>query len=266
MCISVVIPARNEKYLGRTIRDILVKSTETEIIVILEGYWADDLVLDDRVTYIHHTIPKGMRRSINEGVALAKGDYILKTDAHCMFAQDFDKELLKNIENNWIVVPRRYALDPEKWKIEKRSDDKYPVDYEYIDKDDLHGVEWREKRNTNKDIMIDEIISAQGSCWFTSKKHFEFIEGLDEINFGTFFLEFQELSFKTWLSGGKVMINKNTWYAHLHKTNGRGYSLNSGEREKAVEFIKYWKNNNKWNKQKTTFESLLNKFLPMPGW
>jgi len=37
--ISVVIPARNEKYLKKTIEDILEKATcEIEIRVILDGY------------------------------------------------------------------------------------------------------------------------------------------------------------------------------------------------------------------------------------
>jgi lipopolysaccharide assembly outer membrane protein LptD (OstA) len=37
---------------------------------------------------------------------------------------------------------------------------------------------------------------------------------------------------KNLVSGGEIKVNKNTWYAHWHKTIGRGYSLDR-EQEKA---------------------------------
>jgi glycosyltransferase involved in cell wall biosynthesis len=264
--LSIIIPSRKEKYLSKTIQDILNKATqEIEIIAVLDGGWTD-VVNNDRVNYIHFTKSQGMRGAINAGVALARGKYILKCDGHVMFDKGFDEKLKANIESNWIVIPRRYALDVEKWEIEKRTDDKYPVDYEYLDSGDLHGINWQEKRDEKKDILIDEIISAQGSCWFTTKEHFENIGGLDEDKYGTFFLEFQELSFKTWTSGGKVMVNKNTHYSHWHKTDGRGYSLRGGERGIAVSFMKNWMEDKAWEGQKIPFKNILQRFMPMPGW
>jgi glycosyltransferase involved in cell wall biosynthesis len=269
MKVTVIIPARNEPYLGKTVQDILNNATsEIEVVCVLDGYWPDvkDISTDNRVRYLHYPESKGMRNGINVAASLAKGEYIMKCDAHCMFAKGFDEELIKSCKDNWVVVPRRYPLDVEKWKIEERTDNKYPIDYEAIDPDDLHGVEWRSRRDERKDIMIDETMTAQGSCWFMKKSHFEFIEGLDEASYGSFFLEFQEISFKTWLSGGKVMVNKNTWYAHYHKVKGRGYSLRPGERDASVAFIKNWKENKAWHKQTIPFEDMINRFKPIPGW
>jgi len=260
--ISIVIPARNEPYLSRTIQDLLVKAKgDIEIIAILDGYWEKpDRIIDDPcVNYIHFTNPRGMRNAINSGVAIAKGEYILKIDAHCMVAPGYDEILADDCKDNWIVVPRRYALDVANWQIENRSDNKYPIDYEYLDYSDLHGIVWIEKRDERKDIMIDDIISAQGSAWFIRKDFFDRLEGLDDINYGTFFLEFQELSFKAWTEGGRVVVNKNTWYAHWHKTDGRGYSLGSKEREKAIQHMQTWRANEKW-------QEVIKKFQPMPTW
>ena len=265
---SVIIPSRNEPYLGKTIKDILEKATsEIEVVCVLDGWWdlPENVVSDERVRYIHYTESKGMRNAINMGAGFARGKYIMKCDAHCMFAPGFDTELIKSCEDNWVVVPRRYPLDPDKWEIEERTYDKYPIDYESIDPDDLHGVEWRTRRDERKDIMIDDTMTAQGSCWFMSKKHFENMGDLEEDKYGSFFLEFQEISFKTWLSGGKVMVNKNTWYAHWHKTDGRGYSLKPGERDASVAFIKNWKENKAWDKQTVPFIDMIKRFNP-PGW
>ncbi len=267
--ISVIIPSRNEPFLKKTILDLLEKAEgDIEIIVNLDGYWMlpEDIIDNPKVIYIHRTQALGMRAGINSGVAIAKGEYIMKTDAHCSFAQGFDTVLKADIKDNWVVVPRRYPLDPQNWQIESRTDNKYPVDYEYIDPNDLHGCLWAERRDERKDILIDDIISAQGSCWFTTKKHFEFMDGLDDEAYGTFFLEFQEISFKTWLSGGRVVVNKKTSYNHWHKTDGRGYSLDKGEREKAQEFMQKWINGTAWNKQSLPFSSMIDRFMPMPGW
>ena len=265
--LSVIIPSRNEPYLRQTVDDLLKNATqEIEIIVILDGYYPEDLSPDPKVRYLYRIESKGMRNGINSGVALARGKYIMKIDAHCSFAKGYDEELKKNCKDNWVVVPRRYPLDVEKWDKEVRTDNKYPIDYEYIDPNDLHGVEWRDRRDDRKDIMIDETMTAQGSCWFTTKKHFDNFGGLDEKSYGSFFLEFQEISFKTWLSGGKVMVNKNTSYCHFHKNKGRGYSLRPGERDVAVEFTKKWRSNSAWSKQTVPFQTMIDNFMPIPGW
>ena len=259
---SIIIPARNEKYLANTIRDLIAKAKgEIEIIAVVDGYWpdAEDLVLDDRVIYLHFGEARGMRNAINKGVAIAKGEYILKTDAHCMFAEGFDEALKKDCKDNWVVVPRRYALDPVNWEIEDNS--KYPVDYMYLSKD-LHGVVWTEKNKDEelKKKEIDDLMSAQGSCWFMKKAYFEKLGLLDEEAFGPFWGEFQEIAFKVWADKGEIKVNKKTWYAHWHKpkTSGRGYNLDApkDQAEKAIEG--YFATHD--------FSGMIEKFAPVPTW
>lgn len=270
MHISVVIPSRNEKYLYRTIKDILSKHKEDiEVIAVLDGYWPkeEEIIMDKRVIYVNKGKPQGMREAINSGVAIARGKYILKTDAHCMFADGFDTELLKNMKDNWVSVPRRYPLDPEKWEIESRKDDKYPIDYMYLTKD-LHGEVWHDKNHDPKlkEKMIDDLMSSQGSCWFMTKDYFNFLELEDRENYGEFASEFQEIGFKCWLSGGRVIINKNTWYAHWHKTEGRGYNFASPAFDIAQAYVERWRNEKVWSKQILPFQSMIDRFMPIPTW
>src|SRR3990172_3969603 len=130
--VSVIIPSRNEPFLQQTIQSLLDNATgEIEIIAVLDGYWPNpQLINDSRLILIHTGKVKGMRGVINAGVAVAHGEYILKCDAHCMFDKAYDSVLSSDCENNWIVVPRRYRLDPYEWKLQDVK--KPPVDYEYL--------------------------------------------------------------------------------------------------------------------------------------
>src|SRR3989344_7091673 len=171
--VSVIIPSRNEIFLQKTVEDILEKAEgEIEVIVVLDGYWpTPPLKDDDRLKIIHRGTSLGMRASINSAAAVAKGKYLMKCDAHCMFADGFDTILAANCEENWVVIPRRFALNAENWEIEKNS--KYPVDYMYLS-NQLHGVIWNEKNKDEKlkELLLDETMSSQGSCWFMPKKYY----------------------------------------------------------------------------------------------
>lgn len=116
--------------------------------------------------------------------------------------------------------------------------------------------------------MIDELMSAQGSCWFMKKSYYNELELLDEETYGPFYKEFQEISFKCWLSGGQVVVNKNTFYAHLHKgkTYGRGYFLDKRTLTRAQEATNRWMYERIWNKQTLPFSSMIERFWPVPTW
>ena len=266
--VSIIIPARNEVFLQKTVSDLLTKAEgDIEVIVILDGYWpTPQLVEDDRLKIIHRGKPLGMRAAINAGAAVAKGKYLMKCDAHCMFAKGFDIVLKDDCEDNWVIVPRRYALDPEKWEL--IDNPKYPIDYMYLS-NDLHGVVWSEKNKDPllKEKLIDETMSNQGSVWFMARDYFFELELMDEATYGIFWNEFQEIGLKCWLSGGKVMVNKKTWYAHWHKTSdfGRGYSLGKNEQPKALKAVDKWKTRG-WHKQTLPLSWLIERFWPVPSW
>lgn len=276
--ISVVIPARNERFLQKTIDDILTKAREdVEVIAVLDGY-DPELKFDPRLKIIRNEKSIGMRQCINAGVAISEGEYILKSDAHIMYDEGFDVKLKADCLDNWVVVPRRYKLEPEEWTF--RDPGHMPVDYEYIsfpnDPNDfggpgLHGRRWRERTRERYDdpqYQIDDLMTFQGSCWFMKRSYFDFLELMDHENYGSFAHEAQEICLKAWLSGGRVVTNKKTWYAHLHKGKkyGRGYSLSENTRKKGTEYTNRWMKNEAWHKQKLPFSWLIQKFSPVPGW
>lgn len=276
--ISVLIPSRNEKFLTKTIEDLLAKAVgEIEVIANIDEAWPEKLVDDKRVTYIHPGRPRGMRGGTNDCVAVAEGEYVLKTDGHCMFAPGFDKTLLADMQDNWIVIPGRYSLDAENWVIEKNG--KSMRDYHYLCYPDphkdhdmgMHGVEWpqRSKERHDPKYDIDDTMSFQGSCWFMKKKWFtDFLHGMDEERYGPFAQEPTEIGLKTWLGGGAIKINKKTWYAHLHKGKryGRMYNIDEGEIvAKHNDSARHWMNNEEPG-MIHKIDWLVEKFWPVPTW
>jgi len=270
--VSIIIPSRNERFLEKTIKDILQKATQKiEVIAVLDGYWPDEIITDPRVNYIHLTEPKGMRNAINVGVDIALGKYLMKLDGHCMLAKGFDEVLKADCKPDWVVIPRRLRLEPEEWVL--RDVSKPPIDYMFLSNPELGGFsgrEWREKNIDEplKAILIDDLLSFQGSCWFMHRDYFKHLELMDENNYGKFYKEAQEIGFKCWLSGGRVIRNKKTWYAHLHKGKkyGRGYHMSRGEGDEPNKYTNRWLTEKVWHKQIYDMEWLIKKFSPVPTW
>lgn len=282
--VSVIIPARNEIFLTKTIIDILEKATgNIEIIVVLDGYWPEAeerehwstpaIINDPRVHYLHHGKKLGMRPAINNGVSIARGEYLLKCDAHVMFAEGFDEVLKADIEDNWIVIPRRKRLDAERWNIQDVG--KPDIDYEFLGSPAYKGAKgqiWTERileRLDKEEYLLDENLTFQGSCWFMTKNHFtERLGGMQVEGYGRFVREAQEIGLKTWLGGGKVMTNKKTWYAHLHKGRkyGRMYFLNKIEMIEGEKYCDDYWFNNRYPDAIHDLAWLIERFMPVPTW
>jgi len=277
MNLSVVIPARNEPYLQKTIDDLLAKSERSiEIIAVLDGYWPDPPIKDDsRVTLIHHPKAEGMRPSINEAARVAKGRYLMKCDAHCCFGQGFDRILSEDCRPGYTMVPRRYSLDRRKWDRGKKL-----YEFQYISNWEdkrypLKGHNWPEyNQRIGKAKKIVALMTSQGSCWFTHRKRFWDLGGLDDVNYGIMGREAQETCLKAWLSGGKYMLTRNTWYAHWKKNAGvkhphrATYPKPRAEWNKSAKFLidQFAHENPKWPLQKKPLSWLIEKFKPVPTW
>lgn len=274
--LSIAIPSRNEKFLRQTILDVLTNATgEIEIFPVLDGYEppAEEIIEDPRVHYLRLPLGDGKcqkRQGINMMVDQCHGEYVMSLDAHCMVAKGFDEQLTKDHQPNWVQVPRRHRLDAENWCLQTQSDNRPPIDYEYImfrpllKKDEgIHGFKWDEKILARKDIMIDDILTFQGSCWFMTKDWFK-ERGFMDLKYQGWGQEAEEISFETWKNGGEVKTNKNTWYAHLHKGTkyGRMYHMNKNDNRKS-----YLYSYDLWlNRNKDFFISLIERFMPLPGW
>ncbi len=275
--VSVIIPSRNERFLPQTVDDVFKKAAgEIECLAILDGYWPSPILANrPHLTLIHRTEPRGMRDAINSAVAISHGEYIMKCDAHCMVAPGFDEVLKKDCADNWVVIPRRHRLDAENWKIDDCGKD--PIDYHHLTwpwyrpaEVGIHGEVWAERARQRAHVLIDEEMSSQGSCWFMTRKHFDWLGGLSEVGYGQFWQEMQEIGLKTWLGGrdGRMMINKKTTYSHLHKGRkyGRGYFVSKPTMHKGADWsTRYWMGN-QWTERKHDIEWLIERFWPVPSW
>jgi len=216
--ISVVIPSLNEKYLQKTVEDIK-RHAEGSIEV---------LVGDDAVEKL------GQRALTNKLVREAKGKYIMKTDAHCLFSQGFDVELLKVADKKTIVAPYLLRLDAESWQaVPKPSTGSYVFDTNLI-------FQYGEENNE----PITETMCLQGSCFLVDKDTYWEWELGDE-SLGSWGGQGTELGIKAWLNGGRCVTNKNCYYAHLFREKEDDFPY---QRDKAKikgttdEVCKRWKN------------------------
>lgn len=278
--ISVIIPAKDETYLQKTIEGALAASRgEIEVIAVCDGYWPDPIVLDEpRVNIIHHTKAVGQRRAVNEAAKLANGKYIFKVDAHCMFDEGFDVKLAKDCEYDWTVIPRMYVLDADLWqpKLRKMHDFMYfnapwaeedPMRIKYYDGKMKRAdpKEYRAYRNSEwvKGDICDTMASL-GAGWFMHTQRFWDLGGLDE-NHAQWGQMGVELSCKAWLSGGRQVVNKNTWFAHQWRRRPPWTLTNEDVNQSRDYSIKFW-TGGAWPLQRYSLDWIAEKFAPVPTW
>jgi glycosyltransferase involved in cell wall biosynthesis len=279
--VSVIIPARKEPYIRETLKDIMDNAVgDIEVILVIDGSMPDyELPDDKRLRVFHNAQVQGMRPCLNAAVSVARGKYLLKVDAHCTIGEGWDKILKADCEDNWIVIPRRYWFDAPTWSIKDMPlvdamAYLYPFKRVYMPR--LTARPWPERAEEYKDEMLVEDMSYQGSGWFMQRKHWNRIGGMHPNDgYGTFGEEPQEVGLKTQLGPweGKIMRNKNTWYAHWSKPMSHWHDAPEvSGRVTAAEFHQaniwcfdhWWFN--RWDKQVHDFQWLIDKFWPLPNW
>ncbi len=278
--VSVCIPSRNEPFLQRTVDDVLAKARgDIECVVMLDGVEVP-VKEDPRVVVLHNAEPVGIGAAMMQMAQAAKGKYIMKLDAHCLLAEGYDEVLKADCDYDWLVVPGRYQLKDEKWVRGYGPIHYLYVTYPWLCEPQfgcgMHGKKWlgenglegeyfwREHRD--KAILLDDIITFQGSCYFMHKDRFIELGGV-----GDRFKLHQEattLGMKVWESGGRCVRNKKTWYAHLHKgkKHGRGYFI-----AKQYSLDSNWIAadtwmNDRWPDRVRGIHWFAEHFWPIPGW
>ncbi len=121
MMLSILIPARNEQFLVRTIQDILEHiEADTEVIVLLDGVWSEPgIPQHERVNVIYVPVSVGQREGTDLACRLARGKYVMKVDAHCAFDQGFDRKMLESYQktgDNCTMVAVMRNLHAFDWK------------------------------------------------------------------------------------------------------------------------------------------------------
>lgn len=233
MKLSVVIPDWKDPLLHKTIDSLLDNSElgdQLEVIAVLDGCWSTIPFREDpRLIVVHRGKNGGMREAINTGVRIARGEFIMRTDEHCMFAPGYDKEMTNTCQPNWIMTARRYFLDPVKWE---------RMDLPYVDHEKLviqhtergqkfAGHPWNRPEITDP---ISETMAMQGSMWLMPHKWWDDVIGeLQTEGYGPLIQDSHEMVFKTWKAGGKLMVNRNTWFAHKHNSFKRTHNNGTPE-------------------------------------
>lgn len=295
--LSILIPARQEIFLGKTLENILENiEADTEVIVVLDGYWPDPQIKDNpRVTFIHHTDPIGQRTAVNEAASISKAKFVMKLDAHSAVDKGFDVKLMTDCEKDWTVIPRMYNLHAFDWECTQCGERYYqadPVpnckkcqgadfkislvwkprlhkktDFARFD-NTMHFQYWRKyHKRPEAESEIADVMSSVGACFFMHRDRFLELDGLDEKHgfwgqFGT------EVSCKSWLSGGRQVVNKKTWFSHFFRVGKLKfpYPISGEAQERAKEYSRWlWLGGN-WSKQVRPLSWLVEKFKPIPGW
>lgn len=124
--------------------------------------------------------------------------------------------------------------------------------------------EWRGRHKGR----LTETMSLQGSCFMATRENYWKNELCDE-SWGSWGGQGAEVAIKTWLSGGRVIANKNTWYAHMFRTRpgfSHPYPNPSKEQQHAKGRLREIFLNDAWPKAVRTLEWLVEKFKPVPDW
>lgn len=304
--LSILIPANNEMFLARTIEDILAnREADTEVIAVLDSKWADPAIPQhERVNVVYVPEVVGQRAATNLAAKLSKAKYVMKVDAHCSFDKGFDQKMLdafKETGDNVTMVPIMRNLWAFDWKCYQCGWKKYqgptpskcdqcgsnkirrkmlwigkknPQSTSFSFDSEPHFQyfeDWKHRPQYKKDNVktgLTETMSLQGSCFMcTREKYWEL--NLSDESVGSWGNQGIEVACKTWLSGGRVLCNHKTWYAHLFRTQGGDFSFpydQSGNgidktKKKVWEFFF-----SGWDKQIHPVSWLVEKFAPVPGW
>jgi len=119
------------------------------------------------------------------------------------------------------------------------------------------------KKKQEGDLV--ETMSILGACWMLTRKKYWELNICDEKH-GSWGQQGTEVACKTWLSGGKLICDKRTWFAHLFRTQGGdfGFPYENDSVEQAREYSQDLWLKGKW-KGKHTLQWLIDKFNP-PDW
>lgn len=297
MDLSVIIPARNEMFLKNTVDNVLANArANTEVIIICDGNWPLVPIPDDpRIRMVYHPVSIGQRAATNEGARLSSAQFIMKLDAHCAVDEGFDTKLMANCEYDWTVIPRMYNLHAFQRVCRTCGHEAYqgPTICEKCQSTDIERkMVWEPRRSRLTDFArfdrtlhfqywgsyktrpeaqgdIADTMTSVGACFFMHRQRFWDLGGLDEGHgsWGQFGVE---VACKAFLSGGRHVVNKTTWFSHMFRTQGGDfgfpYPLSGRQIEHARKYSRDMWENDKWPLATRKFADLIEKFKPIPDW
>ena len=241
--LSILIPARNEKYLQQTIDDIFKHSeADTEVIVGLDGYYEQLKPSKKRYTVISAEPAIGQRAMTNRLARLSTARYLMKIDAHCSFSQGFDRIMLEDMNENDLLAIDIRDLDVDNWKMKG-----IPLTSQVV-----FDSNFELKSAPEKPGLITETQCIHGVGFMVFRKKYFELNLIDE-SFGSWGLMGLEVPLKIWLSGGKVRVTKKAQMGHWYKQGEAvPYERNRAEVQEVFNKVKEWarKQDLLWLKEK----------------
>jgi DNA-directed RNA polymerase subunit RPC12/RpoP len=254
-----------------------------------------------KLTVIHYPVPVGQRQAVNQAARISRAKYVMKLDAHSAVDEGFDVKLMapyedKRLSEDVTTIPRMYNLHAFDWKCQSCPFETYqgpkPAECPKCKSKEMVKLEvWRPRQARRTDFArfdselhfqywrdyggrpeaqgdLAEVMSSVGACFFMTRRRFRQIEGLDEKHgiwgqFGT------EISCKSWLSGGRQVVNKTTWFSHMFRTRSDfsfPYKISGNDQERARKYSRELWRSGRWKHQVRPLSWLVEKFAPVPGW
>ena len=266
--VSVIIPGRCEPHFQQTVDFALQRATgDVEIIAIVDGPEQTPPLSsnDSRIRIIVLDESIGQRAAYNLGVSKSTGEFVMKIDAHALMSPGYDEILKAHCPPKTIVLPEMRRLDVKAWKPKGRGKTKF-----MFFGLDLYCHFWRDyRKRPEAKADYPDVMTGQGSCWFTRREWNDHIGLLDE-GVGSWGNVGIEVSLRTWLCGGSQILNKGTWQAHWFRRHDGGFTYPMSGRQvgRAHKYTRenYYFKDHAFENQVRPFSWLIEKFAPVPGW
>lgn len=284
--LSVLVPARHEESLQRTIDDVLKNAQgDTEVLVALDNWENPPEIHVPKGQII--TTSAGQRGATNALAKLSNAKYVMKLDAHCSMSPGFDVRMMEDMEDDVTMIPAVGNMHVYDWVCpqgHRHFQGKYE-ECEQCGSKDLHKeVIWRiiskpirgshefdtelhfQYANKEAEGLVTESMSIQGSCFMaTREKYFEL--NLCDEALGSWGSQGTEVACKTWLSGGKVLSTKKAFYGHqFRETEGFPYHNPVDQIFRARSAVQEMFYNNEWPQQVRSLYWLVKKFGLPQDW
>ena len=265
--VSVIIPGRCEQYFQKTIESVLESASgDVEVVAVVDGEQNEPVECSDkRVKIIKLEESIGQRAAYNLGVRESTGEYVMKIDAHAKLCKGFDEILKSHCDDRTTVIPEMRRLNVHEWEPKPTG----RTHYMYFGLD-CYCYYWQDyRKRPEAQTEYPEVMTGQGSCWFTTRKWNDHIGLLDE-GVGSWGNVGIEVSLRTWLCGGTQIVNKNAWQAHWFRAKEGGFPYPMNGRKVAhahkYTFNNYYFKDDAFKNQVRPFKWLIEKFAPVNQW
>lgn len=130
---------------------------------------------------------------------------------------------------------------------------------------------WRQYTRTRRHARrsVADVMCAVGACWVMDRERYLALGGLDERH-GSWGQVGIEVACKAWLSGGRQVVNKRAWFAHLFRTQGLDfgfpYAMSGQAQERARAHSRWLWLEGHWPLAVRQLSWIVEHFKPVPDW